>query len=87
MKIEEVAELGLFFLKDAVLSVLLEAEHEGEPPLSMAEISQRLGIPSTDLANNTSYYYILRGILVRLEDEGRVRRDPEATHKWQITDF
>ena len=65
------ARTALFELKEAVLTVLLEAREAGEGPIEYEPIRQRLGIPRPEnpIANTNS---LIIGILDQLQTEGFV---------------
>ena len=73
------ARTGLFYLKEAILEVLL---HESN--LTQSEISKRLGIPPSQVANR---FGIIGGILGLLQEEGLVQNDgdPNAL-RWSLTE-
>lgn len=87
IRAKEQARLGMFYLEEAVLEVLLEAKYEGEC-LGPAKISRRAGIfrerGSTDIMNDA----IVCGVLVKLVDQERVQRCTQANKKggWELTD-
>ena len=74
------ARAAIFLLKEAVLDVLIDAQHEG--PLQTEDIRERLGIPKTKELN-TSSNTVIHGILLHLQTEGRVQHHTE--HGWEIT--
>ncbi len=67
----QLARIGMVYLEEAVLDVLLEAKGKWLEP---AQISERLGISSStsDRLRGTQYP-LVRGILDKLEDEERVK--------------
>ncbi len=72
------ARTGLFYLKEAILEVLLH-----EPNLLQGEITNRLGIPQTDVGNS---YGIVGGILGLLRKEKRVQSDNHPNKpRWDLT--
>ena len=82
--LEHQAGIGLYFLKEAISTVLFKAKDEG--PLNLSEISTRLFLSRTDIKQNMSNNLIFY-ILCMLEDEGRVN---DITHKgdgWIITEI
>ena len=81
------ARMGMFYLEEAVLDVLLESKHEGDC-IGAAEISRRAGIfrdrGVVDIMNDA----IVHGILVKLHAEERVSRCTQsATNRggWELT--
>ncbi len=73
------ARIGLCHLEEAILVVLLH-----EPNLRQGEISNRLGIPPTDVGN---YYGIVGGILGLLRKEKRVQSDGDPNKpRWDLTE-
>ena len=82
--LEHQAGIGLYFLKEAISTVLFKARDEG--PLNLSEISTRLFLSRTDITKSRSNFLIFN-ILCMLEDEGRVN---DITHKgdgWIITEI
>ena len=81
------ARLGVFYLEESVLDVLLETKYEGEC-IGAAEISRRAGIfrsrGNTDVMNDA----IVHGILVKLADGDRVQRCTQRNNRggWEMTD-
>ena len=72
------ARLGLTYLEEAILEVLLH-----EPNLIQSEISNRLGIPETDVGNS---YGIVGGILGLLRKKRRVTDDNHPSKpRWHLT--
>lgn len=65
-------DAGLFFLKEAVYNVLLEAFYTGSGKLSNQQISELLEIETPFY--DTASYPLLRGVLDILYQEGRVER-------------
>lgn len=73
------AQIGLVYLKEAVLRVLLH-----EPNLRPHEISQRLDIPRVLPSGE---YKIVNGVLDILKREKRVQSDgPPNTPYWDLTE-
>ena len=68
---KQLARWARFFLKEAILDVLLSAGHTDTPQLRPAEISRRLGIEPSRRKNSV-YYGIVRGVLYELLNENRV---------------
>lgn len=82
------ARMGMFYLEEAVLDVLLEAAYE-EECLGAAAISRRAGIFRDRGEVNIMNDAIAHGVLVKLSDEGRVERCTQAGTSaggWKITD-
>ena len=86
---EQLARIGMFYLEEAILDVLHAAKHNQEwlPP---TEISETVGIlPAVSRRLRGIKYPIVRGILDKLQDEGRVK---PSTHEkgenqmWQLTE-
>ncbi len=81
------ARLGMFYLEESVLDVLLESKYEGEC-IGAAEISRRSGIfrsrGDVDAMNDA----IVHGILVKLHEENRVQRCKQTNNRggWKLTD-
>ena len=75
------ARLGLFYLKEAVLNVLLEAQDKG--PIQLDEIRKRLGIPRVvDGEPEDRRNSLIFSILYHLRNEGRVEY---ISNGWKIT--
>ena len=88
---KQMARMGEFNLEEAVLDVLLEAQHEGEC-IGPAEISRRAGIfrePGHAMKGGNDY--IVWGILGKLVKQGRVRKCaqnpavPNMKDGWELT--
>ena len=84
---EQLGRIGMVYLEEAVLNVLLEAKGKWLEP---SKISERLGIPSStsDRLGGTQYP-LVRGILDKLEDEERVKPSTyqkKERQKWQLTE-
>ena len=81
------ARLGIFYLEESVLDVLLESKYEGEC-LGPADISRRAGIFRERGDVNIMNDAIVHGILVKLSDENRVQRctQPNGRGGWELTD-
>ena len=67
---------GLAYVAEGVFEVM------GTDALLPAEIGKRLGIDAS-ADSNTDNYAIIRGILLSLESDGRVRRLPEVNHTYR----
>ena len=74
------ARLGIAYLEEAILAVM------GDEALIAAEISKRLGILGYTQSPNTERYKIVRGILQKLANEGRVERYHNGS-RWIRTDL
>ena len=81
------ARMGMFYLEESVLDVLLESKYEQEC-LGPAEISKRAGIFRERGSVNIMNDAIVTGILVKLADEDRVQRceQPNMQGGWELTD-
>ncbi len=80
------ARMGLLFLKEVVLEVLLDAQSEGMM-LQPKEINERIGIPDTAGDRSSSTSSLILGVLRHLEAEGRVSHIyQQGTYKWQISE-
>ena len=74
---KQMARMGEFNLEEAVLDVLLEAQHEGEC-IGPAEISRRAGIfRESGHAKKSGNDDIVWGILGKLVKQGKVRKCPQ----------
>lgn len=83
MKSERMAEIGLELLQAAVLECLRDAKGESLTP---AQISKRLGIPpAPPIHSGSGYYHAVHDAVRKLEAQGCIQRDPEHTHRWQLT--
>ena len=77
------ARAALFELKEAVLTVLLEARQTGEGPIQYEPITERLGIPKPkNTTNNT--FSLINGVLDHLLSDGLV--DYQTGVGWQVTE-
>ena len=80
------ARLGLFHLKESVLSVLFESQNQNEIGLQPHEIRKRLGIRKSDSEQNAGRGNdLIFAVLHHLKDEGRVT-EGEGRARWKITD-
>ena len=66
---EQLARIGMFYLEEAVLDVLHEADMDKQQGLGPTEISRRLG---TFLSWYNPGDLIVAGFLIKLEDQGLV---------------
>ena len=80
--LEHQAGIGLYFLKEAISTVLFKARDEG--PLNLSEISTRLFLERKDITQSRSNFLIFN-ILCMLEDEGRVNDISDKGDGWTIT--
>lgn len=80
------ARLGLFHLKESVLSVLFESQNQNEIGLQPHKIRKRLGIRKSESEQDAQRGNdLIFGVLHHLKDEGRVTSG-EGRAKWKITD-
>ena len=77
------ARTALFELKEAVLTVLLEAREAGEGPIQYEPITERLGIPRPENPTNNTYS-LINGVLDHLRTDGLVYY--EAKVGWWVTE-
>ena len=77
------ARTALFELKEAVLTVLLEAREAGEGPIEYKPITERLGIPKPKKQTNNTYS-LINGVLDHLLSDGLV--DYETNVGWWVTE-
>ena len=89
---KQLARMGVFYLEEAILDVLLDARHEGDC-IGAAEIGKRTGIfrdrgegivGEKGILNDA----IVHGVLVKLTVERRVDRcdQPNGRGGWELTD-
>ena len=66
---EQLARIGMFYIEEAILDFLFEAEMDNRQGLGPTEISRRLGtfLPWYDPGD-----LIVYGFLIKLEDQGLV---------------
>ena len=76
------ARTALFELKEAVLTVLLEARKANEGPIQYKVIRKRLGIPEVEEQRGWNHT-LIRGILNHLQSEKLVQ--PEGNGEWEVT--
>ena len=74
------ARLGIVYLEEAILAAM------GNEALMPSQISKRLGILGYPESETQERYKIVRGILQRLANDGRVERHHQG-HRWQRTDI
>ena len=77
------ARTALFELKEAALTVLLEARAAGEGPIQLEKIRRRLGIPRAE-EQNAQRNALIRGVLFHLQTEELVQS--EANVGWEVTE-
>lgn len=77
------AKIGLYFLKEAVLLILFNAQDD--EPLQPDDIRKRLDIPKTNSPYDRTNTLIF-DILSLLENERRVEVVTEAGGGWKITE-
>ena len=83
---EQLAQIGIFYLKEAVLDALHEARY-GKEWLLPSEISKQIGISSSATKELRGIRYpLIRGILDKLKEEGRVEPSSEDRQSWRLTD-
>ena len=77
------ARTALFELKEATLTILLEARRSGAGHIQFESIRKRLGIPKVEepYAHTNS---LIRGVLCHLQADGLVRS--ETNSGWEITE-
>ena len=78
------ARLGLFYLREAVLELLLEVDTRNEGPLKNAEIRDRLGLPDE---HSGPHQHLFKGVLYHLLNDGYVIKSSPANapEKWVIS--
>ena len=83
---KQLARIGEFHLEEAVLDALLGARHENEC-LGPAEISKRAGIHRGQGPRNTINDAIVKGMLNKLAEQGRVKRCKQSNKRdgWKMT--
>jgi len=79
----QLARFARFYLKEAVLDVLLSAAETDTPELGPAEISRRLGIQPVSRGPGSKSYPIVHGVLDELFKENRVE-SVESRQTWII---
>ena len=78
---KQLASKGLMLLEEAVLAILSEQSH-----LKPGQISELLDIKKEDYAIGGSYYPIVNSVLIKLENEKRVKRDKPTYPKWRLSE-
>ena len=74
------ARIGIVYLEEAILTAL------GDEALMPSQISKRLNILGYAEGKTHERYKIVRGILQRLANDGRVERHHQG-HRWKRTDI
>ena len=77
------ARTALFELKEAVLTVLLEAREAGEGPIQYEPITERLGIPRPENPTNNAFS-LINGVLDHLRTDGLVYHEKNVG--WRVTE-
>ena len=77
---KQLARIGIFYLEEAVLDVL-----NNESELEPNQISKHAGIPSTTGIPGAAYS-LIRSILSKLQNEGRVEGIEPPHPKWRLTE-
>ena len=67
---KQLARIGMFYLEEAILDLLFEAEMDKRQGLGPTEISRRLG---TLLSGGNFKDAIVAGFLTKLKDQGLVK--------------
>ena len=86
---KQLVRLGMFYLEEAILDILLESRHKGECSIGSAEIGRRGGGDILrGMKETTSRDWIVWHILKKLEAEGRVETNPPQTSRkpWRLTE-
>ena len=78
---EQLARIGIFYLEEAVLDVLLKAKYEQEL-LRPADICEKANMTYILFEKGDMAY----GVLAKLKAEGRVESSPKPKRRWQLTD-
>jgi hypothetical protein len=84
---KQLTRLGEFYLEEAILDILLQAFEE-KLCIGAAEISKRSGIFRERGSANIMNDAIATGILIKLNESGRVERCTQNNKKvggWQLT--
>ena len=76
---KQLARIGIFYLEEAVLDVLYN-----ESELRPGQISRGAGVPDTTSFEGATYG-IVRGILSKLQNEGRVEEIDPPYPTWCLT--
>ena len=78
------ARAALFELKEATLTVLLEARRAGEGHIQLESIRKRLGIPKVKETHSQTNNALIRGVLFHLQDDRLVQS--ETNSGWKATE-
>lgn len=76
---KQLARIGIFYLEEAVLDVLFQATEENQLVIA-AEIRRKIGLGEIDESD-----WVIRGLLRKLETEGRVEQSEEP-RGWKLTE-
>ena len=79
---KQLARIGMFYIEEAILDLLLEAEMDKRQGLGPTEISKRLG---TLLSGSNFRDSIVAGFLEKLKGEGLIK-NPKRGH-WVLTEM
>ncbi|MYE89946.1 hypothetical protein F4X33_13225 [Candidatus Poribacteria bacterium] len=79
---KQLARIGVFYIEEAILDLLLEAEMDNRQGLGPTEISKRLG---TLLSGGNFRDAIVAGFLEKLKNEGLIK-NPQRGH-WMLTEM
>ena len=84
---EQLSRIGEFYLEKAILDILLEAKHK-QQCIGAAKISERAGIFRDRGKVNIMNDAITTGMLVKLNDQGKVKRckQSKSVGGWELTD-
>ena len=84
---EQFSRIGEFYLEKAILDILLEAKHK-QQCIGAAKISERAGIFRDRGKVNIMNDAITTGMLVKLNDQGKVKRckQSKSVGGWELTD-
>ena len=79
---KQLARIGMFYIEEAILDLLLEAEMDKRQGLGPTEISRRLG---TLLSGGNFRDAIVAGFLEKLKNEGLVNNKKRG--HWMLTEM
>ena len=79
---KQLARIGMFYIEEAILDLLLEAERSTQQGLGPTEISRRLG---TLLSGSNFRDSIVAGFLEKLKNEGLVNNKTRGN--WMLTEM
>lgn len=79
---KQIARLGLYLLKVAIIEILFYAQTEG--PLQPNEIRKRMGIPE-EIESSIECPNFISNILLLLKDEGLIENRTGKEQGWIIT--